>query len=607
MSQALTSHDRRIEDHPHDALSAAGVAPVPREEMDVLAGLRGLCDEALTRMLAESTRRGVWIFLEDADVFADATLWTRLERIQSADVLRRFVARTALPLPERSVMRAAALGGLTILQVELDGGDLTDGVREDIAVLVGLGIQVQIVVTGSPSALADVPDLPVPRIVPAADDAWTPAFTALLSPAAWGRRLAAFFDTVGVPPSVDRLVEAHLAAAQRPATAETALARIGEEERALVASALDRSRTAPAAALHLPTLFRRRLDDLAAFAGVTPATPPTPASRSHAGFRLEVLEAPEADCAELTYTRFWFFWTMRRPDWLAVAARDAGGRIRGLALLSDASVSEGRVVRRLLSITVEKAARGVGLGRALLAFAADHARDLGTRAFYAGYSSEMASRPTFEAMLAAAGWGAPEPAEYTIAGQVKWVRLAEEEWRPLLTRARRQGLTMTPWTELTEADHADIRRAILDREARPEWHPDLFLRPGSEPFSLLLRHHGRVVGWIIGEKVDDTTVHYRRGCVFPPYRRHGFLIAGLHEACRRQSDLLGPDSVCVNWATAGSDMARFMESRLMPLVVVRQPSVAEVARGRDERPHGLLDIRMAALCDLDQRTTTVGS
>lgn len=606
MSDALISHDQPGAERP-ETVALTGIAPIPHDEMEILAGIRGLSDEALAQRLSAPRRPGTWIFLADADLFADANLWNRLERIQSADVLKRFVARVGHPLPPYPVMRAAALAGLTILQLELADRDLPDDFADELAALVGLGIQVQIVVAGSPNALARWPDLPVPRIVPAGDAARTPAFAALLSSAAYGRRLSAFLDTVGVPPSVDRLVEAHLAAAQRPATAETTLARIDGEERALVIAALDRSRTAPAAALHLPTLFRLRLADLATFTGVEPAAEPAPTVVTHAGFRLEVLAAPEPGCADLTYTRFWWFWTMRRPDWLAVAARDSEGEIRALALLSEASVVEGRIVRRLLSITVAKSARGVGLGRALLAHAGDRAVALGTQRLIAGYATEMASRPAFEKMLAGAGWGTPEPAEYTIAGQVKWVKIAEEEWRPLLTRARRQGLTMMPWTELTETDHADIRRSILEREARPEWHPDLFLRPGSEPFSLLLRYHGRVVGWIIGEKADDVSVHYRRGCVFPPYRRHGFLIAGLHEACRRQSELLGPDSVCVNWATAGSDMARFMESRLMPLVVARQPDVAAVARGRDERPHGLLDIRMAAMCDLDQRTSVCGS
>lgn len=318
------------------------------------------------------------------------------------------------------------------------------------------------------------------------------------------------------------------------------------------------------------------------------------ALRNGTEFTLELLDAPEAGCMPLTYGRFWFHWIVHRPDWLAVVARDGKGEIAGLALLSEIVQEEGQSLRRLLSLSVDSAARGRGLGQQLLLRAEDIARERDTEKLFASYSDRMTSRPHFERTLAAAGWDAPEPAEYTIVGQAKWVRSTERTWRALVARVGPMGFSTTPWTETTPADHMEIETAIANGEAPPEWHPDIFLRPGSEPFSLLMRYHGKIVGWIIGEKDGPNCVHYRRGCLFPPYRKYGFLIAGLYEACRRQAEILGDNSVCVNWASAGSDMARFMQTRLLPLIDQGFAPLTEIAKADGLRARGYLDIRYAA-------------
>lgn len=311
-------------------------------------------------------------------------------------------------------------------------------------------------------------------------------------------------------------------------------------------------------------------------------------------FRPEKLNAPEPGCMALTYGRFWFHWSMYRPNWLAIAARDGTGEVVGLALLSQPMTEDGRLIRRLLSLSVAGAHRGRGMGRELLLAAQEAARESGTQELFANYSDKMSSRPGFERVLAAAGWKAPEPVEYTIIGQAKWVQAASANWRLLFSRAARSGFSMTPWTGVTESDRSEIDAALRNGEAPQDWHPDLFLRAGSEPFSLLLRYRSKIIGWIIGEKDGSHCVHYRRGCLFPPYRRHGFLIAGLHEVCRRQAEILGENSVCVNWASAGSDMARFMETRLRPLLIEDITDPQQLAKANDARAHGYLTVRYMA-------------
>ncbi len=568
------------------------LSPVARMPWLTLKDVCDVTDAQLQTEIDRIRQTHAWALVEGNDLWDDVTLWHRLTAAQRTDggPLLLLLAPAAWPLPDDRTLAAAATAGLLMLTLRLDGTEIDATLPDEIARLARHGIATEIVTTGSARPFARWPNLPVPRIAPADPDVDFSDWRALNAADLYTSRVQALLATLCPPESAIRKADA--LSRGTDARPQATLMRLGE--RRLVEVLMDQNVVDGGTAALISFCLNQRLRDLLTWGGATLPPPVRFRRRGTDGVTLETLDAPEPGCMPLTYGRFWFQWSMRRPDWLAIAARDGDGQIVGLALLSEPLSVEGSVGRRLLSLSVSNAHRRRGLGRSLLTAAAEAAQASGTPALFTTYSHHMASRAHFERTLAAAGWSTPEPMEYTIVGQAKWVRAAEEQWKPLLARAARQGFSMQPWTEITSSDRMEIDATIHQGEAPAEWHPDLFLREGGEALSLLLRYHGKIIGWIIGERDGDLCVHYRRGCLFPAYRKHGFLIVGLFEACRRQAELLGEHSVCVNWASAGSDMARFMETRLLPLLDGNFASPPQLAATRSERPGGYLEIRYLA-------------
>lgn len=574
-------------------IDASSLPPVARPPWLPLSDAPGITDAELQAEIDRIRKTHAWALVEDANRWDGSILWDRLAAAQRMDgrPLLLFLAHARWPLPDDRILAAAAAAGLVMLTLELDSTEIDENLPIEIGRLARHGIATQIFAAGSAHAFDRWPDLPVPRIVPAKFTKDLAGWRALNAPDAYACRFHALLAALRLPDSAMR--KADTLARSSDARAQATLMRLGARERSLVEGVMDQQINRGMAAL-VSLCFNRRLEDLLTWGGI--ALPPSARLLGHNvdDLTLEILDAPEPACMPLTYGRFWFHWSLRRPDWLAIAARDGDGQMVGLALLSEPVPVEGSVGRRVLSLSVAAAHRRRGLGRRLLAAAADAAQESGTPTLFTTYSHHMVSRPHFERTLNACGWSSPEPMECTIVGQARWVRAAAQEWEPLLARAARQGFSMLPWTEVTDNDRLEIDAAIRQGEAPAEWHPDLFLRKGSEPLSLHLRYQGKVIGWIVGERDGELCVHYRRGCLFPPYRKHGFLIVGLFEACRRQAELLGENSVCVNWASAGSEMARFMETRLLPLLEGTFAPIPQLAATSSERPGGYFETRYLA-------------
>ncbi len=554
-------------------------------------GILDLTDAQLQMEIDCIRQTHSWALIRHGNCWDDTAVWERLKRVQRTDVrpLLLFLAETALPLPKDSLLAAAADAGLMMLTIRMDSSEIDASLPEEIKRLAGHGIATQIIATGNPEAFVRWPHLPTPRIVPADPATDRSEWRVLNAPDLYSARLSALVTTLQLPASAARRADA--LSRSGDARSQAMLRRLGEAERRLVDIAMDRNVADGGLGAIVSFYLDLRLNDLMTWGDVIAPPPVRWVRRGPDGVTLETLERPEPGCMPVTYSRFWFHWSMRRPDWLAIAARGSDGQVVGLALLSEPIPVDGSVGRRLLSLSVDSAHRRRGVAKSLLANAADAACESGTPTLFTTYSHHMASRAHFERTLAACGWSNPEPSEYTIVGQARWVRAAEREWEPLLARATRQGFSMSAWTDVNDADRAEIDVAIRSGEAPADWHPDLFLKEGSEICSLLLRYRAKIIGWIIGERDGDLCVHYRRGCLFPSYRKHGFLIVGLYEACRRQADLLGEDSVCVNWASAGSDMARFMETRLLPLLDGTWLPPSQLAKTHPERPGGYLEVR----------------
>jgi GNAT superfamily N-acetyltransferase len=249
---------------------------------------------------------------------------------------------------------------------------------------------------------------------------------------------------------------------------------------------------------------------------------------------------------------------------LAVAAW-AGEVPAGLAFLSRESPEHDR---QLLSIMVSPALRRRGLGERLLLAVQDLAAGRGTSRLVARFSSRMAAARAFEALLAKAGWSAPEAFEYRLAGRASWALEALRDWAPFLDRLRKTGFSAADWRTLTGRERTEIS-AVMDRHmtgAERAFDPfrdeaKLALIP---EICVLLRRDAEIVGWIQGKRGGlPDTFHYSSGYVIPPLRRAGWLIGGAREVCQRQAERFGGDTVAVFEAAADNlAMRRFMDRQL---------------------------------------------
>jgi len=226
-------------------------------------------------------------------------------------------------------------------------------------------------------------------------------------------------------------------------------------------------------------------------------------------------------------------------------------------------------LRRLLSIMVHPLVRRSGVGAALLAEAEAAAAAAGTHTVVAVHSSRMGGRAAFEALLRRAGWAAPHAFEHRLAGRPQWALAARADWSRLLQRLVERGYSATDWTTLDDADRQEIRRLVADvlPEADRAFDPLADGLSDAVPeLSLLLRRHGRIVGWIRGSRgLAAGAFHYGHGYVLPEVQRLGWLQAGVREVCERQHAMFGPQSLSVFETTVANEaMQRFMARQLGP-------------------------------------------
>ncbi|MGV3569676.1 MAG: GNAT family N-acetyltransferase [Ramlibacter sp.] len=243
----------------------------------------------------------------------------------------------------------------------------------------------------------------------------------------------------------------------------------------------------------------------------------------------------------------------------------------GLAWLSaplGADDAAGAAPRELLSVMVAPLLRRMGIARRLLERAQELAATQGCPSLQAFHSSRLPARAGYEALLRACGWSAPVPCESRLAGKAGWALAARDDWAPLLARWRAAGFSACDWGAVDAAARADIARVVAtelpaaDRLYDP-LRPDL-QATAIPALSLLLRRHGRPVGWLLGSPgLLPATVYYAQGYVLPALQRQGWLLAGMREVCERQAALLGPDSLATFvTAQANANMQRVMQRQL---------------------------------------------
>lgn len=254
---------------------------------------------------------------------------------------------------------------------------------------------------------------------------------------------------------------------------------------------------------------------------------------------------------------------MLAAPWCRAFAAWADGAPVGLALLGRDEDGSWR----LLSLVVASAWRRRGVGRALLAAVTAWARDHGVAELTAVHGDTMRGAAAWRALLAAGGWSPPEPYLLSLTGRAPWAAEARAEWAPLFTRLAAQGYGVTPWHDRNAADDAEIDRLSRGIGRLAPSHAGEVL----PEVSLVVRRHGRPVGWVLGgQGARPGEIYYPSGWVTAPLQRAGWLVAALVDACLAQQRAFGDDGLC-SFQTAGDNRAMrdFMLRRLDRWTVAR--------------------------------------
>lgn len=241
----------------------------------------------------------------------------------------------------------------------------------------------------------------------------------------------------------------------------------------------------------------------------------------------------------------------------------AGDMPAGLALVEGMWGGEAR----LLSIMVAPALRRRGIGLALLDGLAGMAGDGGFTRLHCFHNNRMRDVPAFEGLLQRAGWSAPMLAEIRLTGPAGFTDAVHPHWQALFDRQDRDGYSHSLWADRTQADRDELA-ALHEGGQVEEWLSlqDWMLSHADPHVSLLLRRHGRVVGWIIGERNRQwDCIHYTAGFTIAPLRRCGWMIRGLYEATALQARHYGADHPARFETFSGNEgMMRLMAERLAP-------------------------------------------
>jgi GNAT superfamily N-acetyltransferase len=255
---------------------------------------------------------------------------------------------------------------------------------------------------------------------------------------------------------------------------------------------------------------------------------------------------------------------------------DGAQGMRGVAASSEGEpigLALGRHVTaglaRILSLYVVPAFRNRGIGSQLLSqFEAEMAAE-GDDRVEIRYALDTDGTSALERMLRRCNW----PAEgdrvhvFELDGQIMsapWFRSA----------VLPPPYAIASWTTLS----GEERRVLADALERDAWCPELLVpfrfEAKLEPLnSLVLRHGGAVVGWLLTEPLDATAIHYANLYVRPSLNRAGDTFASLAllaEGVRRQERAMGVTSRGRFEITPdNAAMLRFIDRRLRRFLVSR--------------------------------------
>lgn len=256
------------------------------------------------------------------------------------------------------------------------------------------------------------------------------------------------------------------------------------------------------------------------------------------------------------------------PPWLAVGAR-VGGVPAGLAL---GRICDGEAT--LLSLTVARSLRRLGIGRALAAGWEDAAVAAGAVRLRAGFSERLPGRAALAATLSAVGWTPPRLAQVWAVGETAPMVEAVGRWPSVAGRLRDpDGFTFETWRTPDAADRAAIAALAAEPEHLPHMHPDIRADHVVPACSVAVRQHGALVGWVLGERAervpldgcrDRPAIHYRSAYLARRLWHTGMLVGAYWHAYARQAEVFGPASIAM-FATVFPRMMALVRRRFAPI------------------------------------------
>ena len=235
--------------------------------------------------------------------------------------------------------------------------------------------------------------------------------------------------------------------------------------------------------------------------------------------------------ANLTFRHYAKRLTLEHPRWepLVVAASLDGAPV-GLGL---AQPEAGTNWAELLSLSVAEKLRGQGVATELLrrVEAACLARGIDT--LYGHYMSGEDSTAAVERVLEKRAFSVPVPRMLAVRCSLESISHA-----PWIKRYKLPPhFEILPWTELSEAERAQIRQS----NAAAPWIPDDLLpfsfEADIEPVtSLALRVRGEIRGWVINHLVEGM-LRFTCSYMHPEQQRLGRILLLYNEAVRRSPSI----------------------------------------------------------------------
>ena len=139
------------------------------------------------------------------------------------------------------------------------------------------------------------------------------------------------------------------------------------------------------------------------------------------------------------------------------------------------------------------------------------------------YQTPLQDESTTCRLLKRLNWNPPQQEFLLLAGHSD--QLAKVDW--LERYPLSDGYSIEPWS----SHHADASgRLDAPQELKAAVHSRL-IHPG---ISLALLHHNDLVGWMIGDRTDQTSIRYSTLHVSPNHRRRGQGLYLMASAFRRQ-------------------------------------------------------------------------